>query len=122
MATLDTRLEPLPAKPYKAPMIAPGHTPGTVTEHIASIPLTPIQKTPKWWLGGFAVAFLVLMVFLWSVGNLLVRGVGIWGINQPVGWGFDIINFVWWIGMSGIEAMCSVTVPGVWPGAIIGAL
>ncbi|HXU30212.1 MAG TPA: NrfD/PsrC family molybdoenzyme membrane anchor subunit [Thermoanaerobaculia bacterium] len=99
MATLDTRLEPLPAKPEKAPMIAPGHTPGTVTEHIASIPLTPIQKTPKWWLGGFAVAFLVLMVFLWSVGNLLVRGVGIWGINQPVGWGFDIINFVWWIGI-----------------------
>ena len=30
---------------------------------------------------------------------LLVRGVGIWGINIPVGWGFAIVNFVWWIGI-----------------------
>ncbi len=30
---------------------------------------------------------------------LLVKGIGVWGINMPVGWGFDIINFVWWIGI-----------------------
>src|SRR5262245_40767458 len=99
MATLDERIQPLPAKPYKPPVVAPGHSPTTVTDHIASIPLTPVRKTPAWWLLGFAVAFSVLMLFLWSVGNLFVRGVGIWGINQPVGWGFDIINFVWWIGI-----------------------
>ena len=29
----------------------------------------------------------------------LSKGVGIWGINIPVGWGFAIINFVWWIGI-----------------------
>ena len=34
-----------------------------------------------------------------SVGYLLFTGIGIWGINIPVGWGFDIINFVWWIGI-----------------------
>ena len=28
-----------------------------------------------------------------------LRGVGIWGINIPIGWGFAIINFVWWIGI-----------------------
>jgi hypothetical protein len=33
------------------------------------------------------------------MGNLLLIGVGKFGINQPVGWGMDIINFVWWIGI-----------------------
>jgi Ni/Fe-hydrogenase subunit HybB-like protein len=39
------------------------------------------------------------MVFLMAVTKLFLTGVGIWGINQPAGWGFDIINFVWWIGI-----------------------
>ena len=34
-----------------------------------------------------------------SVGYLLLKGIGIWGNNIPVGWAFDIINFVWWIGI-----------------------
>ena len=40
-----------------------------------------------------------MMLFLTAVTYLLVKGVGIWGINIPVGWGFAIINFVWWIGI-----------------------
>jgi molybdopterin-containing oxidoreductase family membrane subunit len=39
------------------------------------------------------------MVLLTSVTYLLLRGVGIWGVNSPVGWGFAIVNFVWWIGI-----------------------
>ena len=39
------------------------------------------------------------MLMLVAVANLLFTGIGIWGINIPVGWGFDIINFVWWIGI-----------------------
>ena len=34
-----------------------------------------------------------------TVGHLLLTGIGIWGNNVPVGWAFDIINFVWWIGI-----------------------
>ena len=34
-----------------------------------------------------------------AIYMLLFKGVGVWGINIPVGWGFDIINFVWWIGI-----------------------
>ena len=34
-----------------------------------------------------------------TIGNLLMTGIGIWGNNVPVGWAFDIINFVWWIGI-----------------------
>jgi Ni/Fe-hydrogenase subunit HybB-like protein len=39
------------------------------------------------------------MLLNFTVGYLLVKGVGIWGINIPVGWGFAIVNFVWWIGI-----------------------
>ena len=39
------------------------------------------------------------MMLLFAVTYLLVKGVGIWGINIPVAWGFAIINFVWWIGI-----------------------
>src|SRR5437899_10164154 len=36
---------------------------------------------------------------LYAIGYLCLRGVGIWGVNIPVGWGFAIVNFVWWIGI-----------------------
>ncbi len=38
-------------------------------------------------------------MLLATVAYLLLKGVGIWGVNIPVGWGFAIINFVWWIGI-----------------------
>jgi molybdopterin-containing oxidoreductase family membrane subunit len=39
------------------------------------------------------------MLLLYTITYLLMRGVGIWGVNVPVGWGFDIVCFVWWIGI-----------------------
>ncbi|MEC8932618.1 MAG: NrfD/PsrC family molybdoenzyme membrane anchor subunit, partial [Candidatus Latescibacterota bacterium] len=57
------------------------------------------RRTPLGWFVGFAIAFSLLMVLLISVTYLLVKGTGIWGLNVPVGWGFAIINFVWWIGI-----------------------
>jgi Ni/Fe-hydrogenase subunit HybB-like protein len=51
------------------------------------------------WLGGFALAFFLLMLLNLAIGWLLIRGVGIWGVNIPVAWGFAIVNFVWWIGI-----------------------
>jgi Ni/Fe-hydrogenase subunit HybB-like protein len=48
---------------------------------------------------GFAIALALLMMFNVAVTYLLIKGVGIWGIKIPVGWGFAIVNFVWWIGI-----------------------
>ena len=79
------------------PIVGPGHTFATVTDKIASLVLQ--KKTPLWWFFGLAVAFGLLQLLLMSVALLLVRGVGIWGVNVPVGWAFAIINFVWWIGI-----------------------
>jgi Ni/Fe-hydrogenase subunit HybB-like protein len=81
----------------KVPVIGPGHTFASVTDKISSIVLT--GRTPFWWIGGFAIAFLLTLVLLFTIAKLLVIGVGIWGINIPVGWGFAIVNFVWWIGI-----------------------
>jgi Ni/Fe-hydrogenase subunit HybB-like protein len=78
-------------------LIAPGHDLGTITDRISEIVLQ--RKTPKGWWLGFAIAFCVLQLLLVAMGYLLFVGIGVWGPNVPVGWGFDIINFVWWIGI-----------------------
>ena len=79
------------------PIIEPGYTLGTVTDKISSIVLG--RGTSKGWIFGFAIAFSLLMLLNFTIGYLLIKGVGIWGINIPVGWGFAIVNFVWWIGI-----------------------
>ena len=79
------------------PVIGPGHSYGSVTDKISAIVLT--QPTSKGWWFGFLVSFSLLMVLMASITYLLLNGTGIWGINVPVGWGFAIINFVWWIGI-----------------------
>jgi Ni/Fe-hydrogenase subunit HybB-like protein len=81
----------------ETPLVGPGHTFATVTDKIASLVLQ--KKTPLGWFVGFAVSFGLLQLLLISVAWLLARGVGIWGLNIPVGWAFAIINFVWWIGI-----------------------
>jgi Ni/Fe-hydrogenase subunit HybB-like protein len=80
-----------------SPVIAPGHTFDSVTDKISAIVLT--RRTPLGWWIGFLIAFALVNVLLMSVTYLFAKGVGIWGINIPVGWGFAIVNFVWWIGI-----------------------
>src|ERR1700742_5404141 len=81
----------------RAPVIEPGYTFATVTDKISSIVLT--RPTSNGWLVGFGVAFLLTMMLLYAIGYLFLKGVGIWGITIPIGWGFAIVNFVWWIGI-----------------------
>src|SRR6476619_3623954 len=83
--------------PPKSLVIEPGHTYASVTDQISAIVLT--RRTPKGWLVMFGVASLLLTIFMVSVFELLRRGTGVWGLNIPVGWAFDITNFVWWVGI-----------------------
>jgi molybdopterin-containing oxidoreductase family membrane subunit len=80
-----------------APVIGPGHTYRTITEKLTSIVLT--YNTPLAWFAVTFVAFTLLMGLMVSLTYLFAKGIGIWGNNVPVGWAFDIINFVWWIGI-----------------------
>lgn len=77
--------------------IEPGHTYASVTDKISAVVLT--RRTPRSWFVGFGVSFALAMLLLYAVAYLVVIGLGIWGLNAPVGWGFAIINFVWWIGI-----------------------
>ncbi len=83
----------------QTPIVEPGQNFGTVTREVSGIPLARVRQTKPAWIFGFFVAFLGTMLFLYAVTILFIYGVGIWGINIPVGWAFAIVNFVWWIGI-----------------------
>ena len=87
---------PRAADPGRPPLIAPGYTSATVTDKISAVVL---RGTPRWWFAAFGAAFLLVMLLLGTLGHLFLKGVGIYGVNIPVGWGWDITNFVWWIGI-----------------------
>ena len=87
-------------RPYTTPAseLGPGQTSYTsITESISSVVLTP--STPWQWFLVVAIVLGLVGVLQIAIAWLLYNGVGVWGINNPVGWGFAIINFVWWIGI-----------------------
>ena len=81
----------------RPPVIEPGYTFATITDKISAIVLR--RKTSPGWLLGFGISFLIVMLLMYAVSFLLIRGIGIWGVEIPVAWGFAIANFVWWIGI-----------------------
>src|ERR1700732_1030036 len=80
-----------------SPVLEPGYTFTSVTDKISSIVLT--RPTSLGWVAGFAISFSLVMILTIALAWLIIKGVGIWGINIPIGWGFAIVNFVWWIGI-----------------------
>src|SRR6266567_3738607 len=78
-------------------VIGAGQTFASVTDKISSIALT--KRTPLGWFIGAGISFSITLGLFYTIGYLVVTGSGIWGNNIPVGWAFDIINFVWWIGI-----------------------
>jgi Ni/Fe-hydrogenase subunit HybB-like protein len=80
-------------------VLEPGHNYGSINQRIFDIPLARLRSTPVGWLIGLAIAFAIMNLLIIAVANLFIRGVGIWGNNMPVGWAWDITNFVWWIGI-----------------------
>ncbi len=85
-------------KPQETPVLGSTHySLSSITEKISSIVLTRGVGV-GWWVG-FGIAFALVMLLLVSVAYLFIHGVGIWGIDIPIAWGFAITNFVWWIGI-----------------------
>src|SRR6185295_9351119 len=80
-----------------SPVIDPGLTFASVTDKISSIVLK--RKTSLAWFFGFAISFALFQLMMLAMTNLLFVGIGLWGVNVPVAWGIDILNFVWWIGI-----------------------
>jgi len=93
----DSPADKLAEKMAAEPVLGPGYDYASVTDKISAIVLK--RRPPKWWIIGFAVSFALVMMLMYALTYLLLVGVGIWGIQIPVAWGFAIINFVWWIGI-----------------------
>ena len=78
-------------------LVNPAETLESASAKISGIVLE--RKHPPFWRVSFGVGFVLLMGLLYGITILFLVGVGIWGINIPVAWGFAIVNFVWWIGI-----------------------
>jgi len=81
------------------PLILGDQTYSTIDEQIADVVIDQKRHNKKTWFMPIGIAFLLVNVLLVTVGWLLYQGIGIWGNNIPTAWAFDIVNFVWWIGI-----------------------
>jgi len=80
----------------RAPLVLGDNNFTTVTDKVAGI---AAGRPPLGWWVLFAIAFSLLSMLGALIGFLVTTGVGVWGNNQPVSWGFPIINFVFWVGI-----------------------
>src|SRR5579884_1418210 len=85
-----------PDRSHEDPLVGPYYTYVTVTDKISNLVRKPVTNL---WLMGFGIAFALFMLLNLAITWLFIWGVGIWGVNIPVAWGFAITNFVWWIGI-----------------------
>ena len=81
---------------YQVPLITGNPTFSSITERISSV---VESKTTKEWYLLFGLFSSLTLVMVGSIGYLFWEGVGIWGLNNPVGWGWAIVNFVFWVGI-----------------------
>jgi Ni/Fe-hydrogenase subunit HybB-like protein len=80
-------------------ILGSGHDYETVTDRIAGIVYLPLKKSPRKWLVGAFISFVFVNLLMLAMWVLFSKGIGVWGVNIPIGWGFAIVNFVWWIGI-----------------------
>lgn len=69
----------------------------TVTDKVCGIVEKP--KPPRGWYVAFGVSLALTGVLFAMIALLVLKGIGVWGLNIPVGWAFDITNFVFWVGI-----------------------
>ncbi|MCX8057767.1 MAG: polysulfide reductase NrfD [Ignavibacteria bacterium] len=88
MRTIDYSIEP--------PVVEQNPSLSSINESIAK----PLETKPtKGWYIAISISLTMLLIGAVSLGWTFYKGVGVWGVNQPVGWGFDIVNFVFWVGI-----------------------
>ena len=92
----SVKIQPPPPELERRPLVANQRSAGWISDAIAGI---AEGKTPTWWWCAFIPSALMLAMLMGMILYLMSSGVGVWGLGQPVMWGWAIINFVWWIGI-----------------------
>jgi Ni/Fe-hydrogenase subunit HybB-like protein len=85
-----------PAELQRQPLVANLRSFGWISNRVASL---IEDKPPLWWWVLFIPSALALGMLLFMVSYQISTGVGVWGNRHPVMWAWDIVNFVWWIGI-----------------------
>ncbi len=81
----------------RAPLVLGDNDFNSVTEAVAGIVERP--KPPRAWYIALGVSMTLTGVLFAMIAYLLFEGIGVWGVMVPVGWGFAIVNFVFWVGI-----------------------
>ncbi len=98
MTTMQLSLTDTAEDPrVRPPLVLGDNDFASVTDKICRVVET--AKTPRLWWMLFGIANVFLGILGAMVLYLFFKGVGVWGLNNPVGWGFDITNFVFWVGI-----------------------
>jgi Ni/Fe-hydrogenase subunit HybB-like protein len=80
----------------RGPLIEGNKTLGQISEEI----LSPMEVRPGlWWFITFGISSVAAVFGIYAIFITVYLGIGTWGLNNSVGWGWEIINFVWWIGI-----------------------
>ena len=104
---METSEKQLPADPSEPPPVGEGEPDRDrlVKGHLSFHDVTEMvsrhaeKKAPMAWYVAFAVAFSGTLLLLALFAYVVWNGIGVWGNNQPVGWGWPIVNFVFWVGI-----------------------
>jgi molybdopterin-containing oxidoreductase family membrane subunit len=84
------------ASHLREPLVTGNPTLAQISDEVCA----PMERKPSWmWWTAFLLALSALIAGFSAIGYQLYNGVGTWGLNKTVGWGFDITNFVFWIGI-----------------------
>jgi Ni/Fe-hydrogenase subunit HybB-like protein len=80
----------------RGPLIEGNKTLGQITADVIS----PMEaRLGLWWFIAFGISSLAALFGFYAIYITVTKGIGTWGVNNSVGWGWEIINFVWWIGI-----------------------
>ena len=81
----------------RAPLVLGDHDFESITDTVCGVVERP--KPPTAWYIAFSISSLFALLFLVLLAYLFGVGIGVWGVQNPVGWGFAIVNFVFWVGI-----------------------
>lgn len=80
----------------RGPLVEGNKTLSQISKEI----LNPMETSPGlWWYIAFGISSLSAIFGFYAIYITVSQGIGTWGVNNSVGWGWEIVNFVWWIGI-----------------------
>jgi hypothetical protein len=92
----EIKVPVVPAELVREPLVQNNRSFGWISDRLSAI---TEGKVPKWWWAAFIPSLCLLGLLGAMLFYQITTGVGVWGNHHPTMWGWDIINFVWWIGI-----------------------